>query len=76
MTVEAVKEKVAQLAQKNSNIHISVTLLRPKKAIEEQEAKIVGVYSNIFQIEAQGKRYTLQYSDVVTQNVRIRELTE
>jgi len=47
---------------------------RPKIRIANQKARIKGVYSNVFQIEAQGKCYTLQYTDILIKNITIAEI--
>ncbi|MBQ7522991.1 MAG: hypothetical protein IJT07_00495 [Oscillospiraceae bacterium] len=72
--VDEIKSKLEKLYRTNPNIHISVSLSRPKIALENQAAVIRGIYRNIFQIEAAGKCYTLQYTDMLTQNFRIAEL--
>ena len=73
-TLDSIKRKINRIYRTDPNIHISVSMNRPKVRVDSQEAAIVGVYPNIFQIEAQGNRYTLQYTDLLTKNVRITEL--
>lgn len=73
-TLDSIKRKINHIYRTNPKIHISVSMSRPKVKVDCREALIVGVYPNIFQIEAQGNRYTLQYTDLLTKNVRITEL--
>ena len=77
MTVlDAIRFGVQKRFNTNPNIHISVSLNCPKVNVSYQEAKITGVYPHIFQIEAQGKSYTLQYADILTKNIFIAELED
>ncbi len=74
--LDAIRFRVQKRFNTNPNIHISVSLNRPKVNVSYQEARISGVYPHIFQIEAQGKRYTLQYADILTKNIFIAELED
>ena len=74
--LDAIKFKVQKRFKINPIIHVSVSLNRPKVNVSYQEAKITGVYPHIFQIEAQGKSYTLRYADVLTQNIFVAELED
>ena len=69
--VDVIKEKITLLYQANAVLQVGILILHPKKHMENREAKIVGVYPNVFRIESQGKSYTLQYSDVLTKTVTI-----
>ncbi len=72
--IDEIRMKVQKQFRTNPRIHINVSMNRPKIKIENQPARIIGVYPNIFQIEAEGKSYTVQYIDLLTNNVRITEL--
>ena len=75
MTIlDEIKRRIQILYRTNPNVHIWVSLNRPKIHIENQEARITAVYPNLFEIETQGRRYTAQYVDVLTKNVQILEL--
>ena len=69
------REKINKLYETNATVHIGITLTRPKKHTEVQEAKIVGVYTNIFRIMSQGKYYTFQYADILTNTITLSELS-
>ncbi len=77
-SLESITANIKALAAKNPNIHMNVTLTNPRLTLENAEAKIVGVYPHIFQIEenssGSAKRHTLQYTDVLIGNVIISEL--
>ena len=72
--IDKVKRKIQTLYRTNPFIHVDVSIKRPKVLVNGQQARIVGVYPHIFQIEAEGKRYSLQYSDVLIKSIRILEL--
>ena len=72
--LDGIKNKVRERYLSNPDIHIDVSIKRPKIRIVNQEAKIIGVYKNLFQIEAERKRYTVLYSDILIKNIRIAEL--
>ena len=72
--IDKVKRKIQTLYRTNPFIHVDVSINRPKVLVNRQKAKIVGVYPHIFQLEADGKRYSLQYIDVVIKSIRILEL--
>ena len=75
MTVlDTIKEKIQHLYRTNPKIHITVILNRPKVNVTNCEATIIGVYPNIFQIESQGKHYTVQYTEVLMKSIIISEL--
>lgn len=76
MTIEEIRLAVQRLFERDPVIHVDVSVNRPKIRIEDQEARITGIYRNIFQIEAEGKNYTLQYADVLMGSVKISELAE
>lgn len=74
--VNEIKRRIQRLFHMNPTIHIDVSINRPKVRITNQEAVLKGVYSNVFQIETQGKLYTIQYVDVLTKNIKIAEIQE
>ena len=76
MTIEEIRIAIQRLFARDPVIHVDVSVNRPKIRIQDQEARITGVYRNIFQIEAEGKPYTLQYADVLMGSVKISELAE
>ncbi len=72
------KAKLTKLYQTNPNIHIDVTLERPHIVMRNVEARLIGAYKHIFQIEVQIKEKTemhsLQYGDISAGIVKIYEL--
>ena len=78
-SIDSIKKEIQRLYESNPSIHISVKLTRPRLIIENAPVKIIGVYNNIFQIEENRTghlvRHTLQYSEVLTGNVKISELS-
>lgn len=72
--LEEIRYRVQKQYRTNPKIHINVSTKLWKTAVENQEARIIGVYPNIFRVEVQGKGYTLQYADLLTKDIRIREV--
>ncbi len=73
-----IRQKIRKLYETNPNVHMDVTLTRPKLVMFNAPAKITGVYSNIFEIEegTSGlvKSHSLQYADVLIGRVTILEM--
>lgn len=67
--------QIRQLLQKrlrdDPQMHIRVDLQRPKLHLENASVCLTGVYAHIFQVEAEGKRYTLPYADVLLHRVEL-----
>lgn len=76
--LDIIREDIKKLYSENKEIHINVSLSRPKLTLLNQTVKIKGVYSHIFMIEecstGAPKTYTLQYSDVLLGHIEIEEL--
>ena len=75
-TIDQVKNRIKDFYTSNSIIHLSVFMSKPRVHAENEEARVVGVYPNIFQVEVGNRRYTLQYTDFFTNNIKIAELNE
>lgn len=79
-SIDLVRAKIKTLFEQHPNVHVNVFLTHPKLNIQNVEIKIVGVYPHIFQIEeyteGKPKRHTLQYTDVVLNNIEISELKQ
>lgn len=77
-SLDTVKHNIKKLYESDPNIHISVSITYPKIQLENEPAKIIGVYKNVFRIEENScnmtKQHTLQYSDVYIKRVEISEL--
>lgn len=79
-SLDIIKIKVKKLYETNPNIHINVTLKKPKINLSNEPVVIKGVYPHIFQIEEKSsgspKTHTLQYTYVLSHNIEIVELGE
>ena len=73
-----IQSKIQQLFNTNPNIHVSKFLSNPKIAIVNKPARIIGVYSHIFQIEYEERdlirTLTIQYPEILTKQTEIAEL--
>ncbi len=80
LTVDKIKAELKKMKEEDPSIHMDVYLTRPRLNVTNVEAVLVGTYAHIFQIEERSsgelKRHTLQYSDVLTGRIVIRELSE
>lgn len=76
--LDKVRLKIRELYENDPNIHISITLGRPKLCLKSDPAVIIGIYPNIFRIEeysdGEPKCHTLQYTDILTGQIAIDEL--
>ncbi len=76
--IEKIKTGICKLYEKGEVIHITITLTHPRINLKEAPAEIKGVYPHVFRVEEHGvpnpKGYTLQYTDLLTNNVKISEL--
>lgn len=76
--IDYIKGELKRLYETAPYVHIRVRMTHPKIAIEGVPAKIMGIYKNIFQIEANDNgypcRHTFQYGDVLIGQVVIEEL--
>lgn len=80
-TLDIVRNSIKLLYEKHPDIHVNITLRRPHKMImNDLPVRITGVYPNIFQVEyldkGVSKQYMHQYTDVVTRDVEILELSD
>lgn len=77
-SLQEIKARIQQRFQTDPNIHVNISLQRPRLQLQNVEAKITGVYAHIFQIEeassGQCRRHTLQYADVLLHSIDILEL--
>lgn len=76
--IEKIKLKINNLFLKGDEIHITILLVRPRICLESTPVIIKGVYPHVFRVEETGvespKSYTIQYTDLLTNNVKIDEL--
>ncbi len=76
--LDFIREQIKRLYKTNPNIHLNVSLKNPRITLDNTNAKIIGVYPHIFQIEeytsGKPKQHTLQYTDVFVRNIVIWEL--
>jgi len=77
-TIEEIKEGIRHLFESDPRVHVSITMLHPKVSVKEASVVILDVYPHIFRIrETEGaspKSYSVQYTEVLTGQVVIREL--
>lgn len=77
-SLEIIKAHLQKLYETQPNVHINVTMNKPKVRIVNEPVVLTGCYRNIFQIEEYScgypKCYTLQYTDILTKQVEILEL--
>lgn len=78
LTERDIKERITELYNSSPNIHISISIKRPRLELSDVEAEIKGVYAHLFSIEARDKGFSqihsVQYSDVLIGKVKILEL--
>lgn len=76
--LDFIKNRVKTLYETNPNIHISLSMSRPRICVKNDSVKITGVYKNVFRIEEHStgvpKSHTLQYTDILTKRVEIAEI--
>ena len=76
--LDTVKSKIRELYETNPNIHVNITVGHPKINLKSDPAVIIGVYPHIFRIEeyseGEPKCHTLQYTDLLTNQIQIDEL--
>jgi uncharacterized protein Veg len=76
--IDIIKKFVENLYENGGDIHVDVHSSRPKINVNGASARIIGVYKNLFTVEAleneMKKIYTVQYSDILIGKVKIREL--
>ena len=78
MDINDMKIKIGDLYKRNEEIHVDVHSKKPKINVINAPARIVGVYKNLFMLEAvengMKKSYTVQYTDLFIGKVKIKEL--
>ncbi len=77
-TEQDIKRKIKNLLETSPKIHMTLSLQKPKQELREAEARLVGAYAHIFQVEAfeKGivKRHSIPYADILTGHVTVKEL--
>lgn len=77
-SLDIIKSQIKRLYDTHPNIHINVSITRPKVDLKNEPVIIKGVYPHIFQIEERSsgspKCHTLQYADVLTKQIEILEM--
>ncbi len=78
-TIDYIKFEIKKLYEAQTVIHVSITISHPKTEIKNDPAIITGVYSNLFRIEETSTgipvTHTLKYSDILTKQIAISEIT-
>lgn len=79
-SLDEIKKRINCLYHTNAEIHISVSMTRPKVSVDNDTVVIKGVYPHIFQIEecssGMPRLRTIRYADILTKNIKINELGE
>ncbi len=79
-TIDAARRKILYLYRTHPDIHINVTLKRPKTIISNIPVVIKGVYPHVFKIEDYSsgtpKTYIHQYNEMITKEIEILELAD
>ncbi len=79
-SLDIIKEKVKQRFETDPNVHVNVSLVRPRLRLVNDAAVIKGVYPHVFRLEeySTGKPqcHTLQYTDILIKRIEILELNE
>lgn len=77
-TVQIIKRQLTQIYNTNPVIHITMPLSRGLQNSSSKRVRLAGVYRNIFVVQESingiKKTHTLQYSDVLTNEIEIKEL--
>lgn len=77
-SLDLIKQDIRNLYETNPEIHVNVFISRPRLNLQNVSAVIKGVYPNVFRIEecssGSPKYHTLQYVDILTQQIEIIEL--
>lgn len=78
--LEIIKKEIQNRYKTNPDIHINVTITRPKVNLKNEPVRIKKVYPHVFQIEEKStgflKTHTLQYSDILLNQIEIIELKD
>ncbi len=76
--LDAIKEKVKKRYEADPRVHISIAISHPRVHLKDDPAVIKAVYPHVFRVEelGSGACHTIQYADLLTGQIRIRELTE
>jgi hypothetical protein len=76
--INLMKEKINALYEGAKPIHVDVHSTRPKINVSCAEARIIGVYKNLFTVEivenGLKKIFSVPYTDLFIGKVKIREL--
>ena len=75
ITCEEIRNGIKELVKRGQKIHVDF-IKRRHPLVTDMEAVIREVYPNLFRIESQGVFYTVQYVDLLTKEVRIKELAD
>lgn len=78
--LDYIREQIRNLCKNDSKIHIDISIQHPRLCLKNDPAQIKELYPRVFVIEENStgvpQRHTLQYTDVLTRQIIIRELEE
>ena len=76
--LDRIKAGIRRLYDTHPDVHISVSMTRPRTSITNEPVTIVGVYRHLFHIEEHRsgfhRKYTIPYSEILINQVEILEL--
>lgn len=79
-SITEIRQGLQTLYRDHPDIHVNVSLKSPRIRLQNQPVRLIGVYRGLFRIEDRtGKKpvqYTLQYVDVFTGDIEVRELKD
>ncbi len=79
-SLDSIKKQIAFLYKNHPDIHVNIAITHPRVNLQNDPARITGVYPNVFMIEKKSsgftKRHSLQYSDILTKQIEIVEITK
>lgn len=74
--LSSIRMKVKALYESDPNIHVNVFMSRPTVSLSNESVMITEVYPHLFRVKESrtGKEYSIQYSELLTNQVQISEL--
>ena len=73
-----IKAGIKKLYETHPDVHISVSMTRPRTTVLNESVTIIGVYRHLFQIQEHSsgyeRKYSIPYSEVLTNQIEILEL--
>ena len=78
--LDVIKGKLKKRFETDPRVHISIALSHPRIYLKDDPAVIKAVYPHVFRVEETSggvpRCHIIQYADLLTGQIRIRELQE